>query len=83
MSSAPFVFISSCWNLISREIFLRRRMNQESISGDCPSTGEYISVEDSRVQRCKQGTEMGHTNHERSDVAHQLSEPRIVDVLHQ
>jgi len=49
MSSAPFVFINSCWNLISREIFLRRRMNQESISGDCPSTGEYISVEDSGV----------------------------------
>jgi hypothetical protein len=43
ISSAPFVFISSCWNLISREIFFRRRMNHESISGDCPSTGEYIS----------------------------------------
>ena len=45
ISSMPFVFVSSCWNLISREIFFRRRMNHESTSGDCPSTGVYISVE--------------------------------------
>ena len=58
-------------------------MNHESISGDCPSTGEYISVKIFVVQGREQNVELGRTDHKRSDITHQLSEPWIVNIFHQ
>lgn len=48
MSSAPFAFTSSFWKRSSAATFLRNREKSVSMSGDCPSTGEYISENDVR-----------------------------------
>jgi hypothetical protein len=44
ISSAPFVLTSSFWNRISARTFFRSRMKRESMRGDCPRTGVYISA---------------------------------------
>lgn len=43
ISNVPFAFINSFWKRISATTFFRRRRNSESMRGDWPRTGVYIS----------------------------------------
>lgn len=45
MSRAPLVFTNSLWKRSSAATFFRRRRKRESMRGDCPRMGEYISEE--------------------------------------